>query len=137
MGKIKYALLVDDSDATNFFNKRMIQKTDCVEEILIAKNGKEAIDYIESGIIPEIIFLDINMPIMNGWEFIAEYQKLSEINKNSVIVLMIGAALSENERKLAESIPEIKEFREKILTVEVVCEMMVKYFDHVTSEVCS
>lgn len=134
----KRFLLVDDSDATNFFNKTIIKKTECVEEILVAKNGKEALEYIESGIIPEILFLDINMPIMDGWEFLKEFQKLdSELKKSIIIILMIGAKLSNEEIKKAKNFPEIKEFRDKMLTKDIVCSIVTKYYDNVNSKVCN
>ncbi|MCX2764286.1 response regulator [Aquimarina muelleri] len=135
---MKHFLLVDDSNATNFFNKTIIKKTECVEEVLIAKNGKEALDYIKSGISPEILFLDINMPIMGGWEFLKEFQKLdSDLKKSIVIVLMIGAKLSEEEMEKAKSFSEIKEFQEKMLTKNIVCNLVTKYYGNSISKVCN
>ncbi len=128
MEKLKCFLLIDDSKATNFFNKTIIEKVGCVEEVIIAENGRSAMEFITSGITPEIIFLDINMPIMNGWEFIAEYQKLEDVFKKSIIILMLGAELSDAERKKAEESIEIKEFQQKMLTKETVCKIVSKYF---------
>jgi CheY-like chemotaxis protein len=87
MKKEKSFLLIDDSKATNFFNRKIIEKVECVEEVFIAEKGKQALTYIQSGVIPELIFLDINMPVMNGWEFISEYTKLDKKYKGSIIVL--------------------------------------------------
>ncbi len=133
MKKLKNFLLVDDSKATNFFNKTIIEKMDCVEKVIVAENGKEALEHMRSGIIPEVIFLDINMPIMNGWEFISEYQKMEDECKESIIVLMLGTTLNDEDRKRAESIPEIKEFREKMLSKEIVSEILSKYFETANS----
>jgi len=136
MKKLKRFLLVDDSKPTNFINKTIINKIDCVEEIVVAENGKEALDYIETGEIPDVIFLDINMPVMNGWEFISNYQKLEGKYKGSVIILMIGAELNKEEKDLAEGIFEIKEFQEKILTKEVVCNIVGRYFENQPQRIC-
>ncbi len=136
MKKLNKFLLIDDSRATNFFNKTIIEKVDCVEEVVVLENGKEALDYIKSGVVPEIIFLDINMPIMNGWEFISEYQKLEDKYKDSIIILMLGVELNKQEMELAESFPEIKGFQEKMLTKEAVCKLITKYFEGVNSTVC-
>ena len=137
MEKMKRFLLVDDSDATNFFNKTIIKKTKCVEEILIAKNGKEALDYIKSGVLPEVLFLDINMPIMDGWEFLKEFQKLdNDIKKSIVIILMIGAKLSDEEIEKTRSFHEIKEFQDKMLTKTIVCNIVAKY-SNVNSRECN
>ncbi len=135
--KLKKVLLVDDSQSTNFFNKMIIERTNVSENIVIAKNGLEALEYLQSESVPEVIFLDINMPVMNGWEFIAEYQKLKEEYKGSIIILMVGAELNHEEKKLAESIPEIREFNEKMLTKKVVCDIVDKYFSYSTIELYS
>ncbi|GAA4272496.1 response regulator [Aquimarina gracilis] len=136
MGKLKHFLLIDDSKATNFFNKTIIQKVDCVEEVSVAENGKEALDRLQSGIVPEIIFLDINMPVMNGWEFLSEFQKFDNAYHNSIIVLMLGAQLNDEEQRLAKSIPEIKAYSDKMLTKRMVCDIIDKHFDGINPEAC-
>ncbi|MEW7290659.1 response regulator [Aquimarina sp. 2304DJ70-9] len=136
MKKLKCFLLIDDSKATNFFNKTIIEKVGCVEEVVVAENGKEALEYLKTGMIPEIIFLDINMPIMDGWEFISEYQQLDDAYKKSNIILMLGAALSLEDKKTAESIPEIKEFQEKMLTKKIVSDIVSKYFGNSQTDEC-
>ncbi|WP_109299145.1 response regulator [Aquimarina sp. AU474] len=128
MNKLKRFLLVDDSKATNFFNKTIIEKIACVEEIVMAENGHDALHHIQTGIVPEVIFLDINMPVMNGWEFMTQYQNLENKYKGSIIVLMLGTALNDEEKKKAEDILEIKEFQEKMLNTEAVKNILTKYF---------
>lgn len=120
------ALLVDDSKATNFFNKTVLQRTGQVEEVFIAENGKEALAYLEEGNIPEIIFLDINMPIMSGWEFLLAYQQLGKAWQSSVIILMLGASLSESEMIRARSFSQVKGFEEKMLTKTIVSSIIDK-----------
>ena len=117
-------------------NKTIINKTECVEEVVIAKNGEEALNYIKSGIHPEILFLDINMPVMGGWEFLKEFQKLEKDLKKTIIILMIGAKLSEEEIERAKSFSEIKEFHNKMLTKKVVCSIVTKYFENIESKIC-
>lgn len=133
MRKLKRFLLIDDSKATNFFNKTILEKTGVVEEVIVTENGKEALNYLLSGVVPEAIFLDINMPEMNGWEFLEEYGKLGDEYKASNIFLMIGSELTDDDKKKAESISEIKEFQEKMLTKEVVSEIVSKYFGSLDS----
>jgi len=128
MKKIKQVLLVDDSPATNFFNKRIIEKTDYVQEVVVAENGKEALARLKSGNIPEIIFLDINMPIVNGWDFLLEFQNLEAAYKEIVIILMIGARLNTKEESFANSFTQIKEFTEKMLTVDIFKNIVEKHF---------
>lgn len=127
MKKIKRILLVDDSKATNFFNKTILLKSDYVEEVFVATNGEEALEFIDSNNVPEIIFLDINMPIMNGWEFLKEFHKL-EMNNKAIVVLMIGAKLGSEEEVLLHKYPEVKERKEKMLTKQIIEDLVAKYF---------
>ena len=120
---------------TNFFNKTIIEKLNCAEEVVTVQNGEEALKWIQSSSIhPELIFLDINMPVMDGWEFLSEYQKLEDKDEKTVIVLMIGAALSKEELINANSISEIKEFSEKMLSKITVGKIINQYFDDIDIE---
>ncbi|MBW1297295.1 response regulator [Aquimarina litoralis] len=128
MKKLKRFLLVDDSKATNFFNKTVILKTDLVEEVIAVTNGKEALETIHSGVIPEVIFLDLNMPVMNGWEFLETYHQASNQFQDSKIMVMLGAKLNkEDEQKLA-SFSQVIGFREKMLTKPILLEIISTYF---------
>ena len=75
--KLNCILLVDDDEATNFINTALLKKAKVTNRIEVALNGLEALDYLQTHMhenrrqyFPEIIFLDINMPVMDGWEFI-------------------------------------------------------------------
>ena len=87
---LKLILLVDDDEATNFLHKIMINDAGCAQGIHVAKNGKEAIEYLTNAIEgkypqPDLIFLDINMPVMNGWEFLDEFEQIkNQINKKLI-----------------------------------------------------
>ncbi|AXT50430.1 response regulator [Aquimarina sp. BL5] len=129
MKTIRRILLVDDSEATIFFNKIILSKTGYADEILVAKNGLEALEIIKSGIIPEIIFLDINMPVMNGWKFLSEFQKLENVFRKTNIFLMLGSVLAAEDRAIADAIPEIKGFKGKMLSRVVMDTIMMEYFN--------
>ncbi|WP_219009721.1 response regulator [Aquimarina litoralis] len=132
MKTLTKVLLVDDSESTVFFNKIILSKSGYVDEMIIAKNGLEALDILKSGTIPELIFLDINMPVMDGWEFLEEFQKLNETSKNTKIILMIGAPLPDKDKAYAQSIPQIKEFQGKMLSRIVMDDIMRDHFDKET-----
>ncbi|TPN82267.1 response regulator [Aquimarina algicola] len=137
MKKINNILLVDDSNATNFFNKTIIEKSGYAEKVTIVKNGKEALAYITTNGSPELIFLDINMPVMTGWEFLEEYQKLELQYKQSVIILMLGATLSKEDKEKAESILFVKGFEEKMLTKECLYQIIASNFGNSDSGISS
>ena len=72
-------LLVDDDPMSNTYSSLVVKKQNPEAEILTFNNGIEALSYleIESNPKPDIIFLDLNMPVMNGWDFMEEYQKMN------------------------------------------------------------
>ena len=78
--RIDSVLLVEDDRITNFLNERLLRKLNITESIKVATNGEEALQYLEkteaSGKpLPDLIFLDINMPVMDGLEFLQEVQQ--------------------------------------------------------------
>ena len=68
-------MLIDDNKIDNFFHERIIKKYDAAEKIIVKESGEDALAYLNTNesIKPNIIFLDVNMPGMSGWDFIEEY----------------------------------------------------------------
>ncbi len=137
--KINCVLLIDDDHATNFLNRKIIEKALIAEHVEIALNGKEAIQYLTNqgkhekpGDVfpqPELIFLDINMPIMDGWSFLDEYHKLDDVQKGKIIIVMLTTSFNPDDKEKADHIPEISDFKNKPLKIEVVEEIMKKHFN--------
>src|SRR5687768_7642245 len=89
--KLNCIMLVDDNHDDNFFHERAIKKNN-LESIVITKNsGKEALEYLKSKTDPhsDLIFLDINMPGMNGWEFLKEYNLLDKELQSGAVIIML------------------------------------------------
>ena len=81
MKKIKNLALVDDDDIFVYLTKKTIEQTNLVENIKVFTNGKSAFEFLLKNannleLLPEIILLDLNMPIMDGWQFLEEFVKL-------------------------------------------------------------
>jgi CheY-like chemotaxis protein len=130
--KLNSILLIDDDKATNFMHTYLIKKTLVVDTVISKLNGEEAIAYLttkKDGEYPQpdLIFLDINMPVMNGWEFIEEYKK-SNFSKKSVLIIMLTTSLNPIERKRAEKIEIISGFVTKPLTAEYLQDIVKSYF---------
>lgn len=83
--KYKHVLFVDDDEISNYLSKRMIQNIDPELKVKVITSGEEALNFLKVSNNVDLIFLDINMPGMDGIEFIKEYQKLRHSAK--VIVL--------------------------------------------------
>jgi CheY-like chemotaxis protein len=134
--KLNCILLIDDDKATNFINERVIKKLDCTKRIVTVYNGAEALEFLsieENGNLlqPDLIFLDINMPVMDGWEFLEHYRKLHEDKKAKVVLLMLTTSLNPDDVKKANKIQEVKGFKNKPLTIEMMQDILKAYFpDH-------
>jgi len=131
--KLTCILLVDDDLPTNFINERVLKKIDCTERIIAVQGGFEALEYLQSTDKekhpqPDLIFLDINMPGMNGWEFLESYTHLEEKEKSKAIVVMLTTSLNPDERDKAKGIPQISGFLNKPLFVDGVMDILQKKF---------
>jgi CheY-like chemotaxis protein len=133
MKKMKCVLLVEDDDTINFYNQFLIERLDIAEEVVVATNGEEALQYLKkagSGEAsqPDLILLDINMPIMNGFEFIEEYEQLPAEWKSKILVVMLTTSLHPADVERAKGHPSIVEYFYKPLMEQKLGELCDKYF---------
>ncbi|RDC63126.1 response regulator [Adhaeribacter pallidiroseus] len=98
MLKISCTLLVDDDETTNYLNERLFNRMNITEKLLVANNGLEALEVIDRNCpeknCPALILLDINMPLMDGFEFLKAYEQLNFTQKQSVVIIMLTTSLN-------------------------------------------
>jgi len=123
-------MLIDDDDDDNYFHQIVINDMNITEHIEVALNGEEALDFLkkENQTHPDIIFLDINMPKMNGWEFMEVYKELRPDQKAKVVVMMLTTSENPEDKKRAALYPQIIGFNSKPLTKELLVEILEKHF---------
>ena len=102
MSKLKLVLLIDDDEINNFLNKRLLEKYGIAEQVAIVTNGEEGLEFIaqrcRSGAgCPELILLDISMPVMDGFEFLKQYQRLNFKNKDKVNLIVLTTSSNPND----------------------------------------
>ena len=127
--KLNCILLVDDNDADNEYHQIVIERMSITESIRVVENGEEALAFLtkESEPVPELIFLDINMPRMNGWEFLEEYKKLG-LGKQQIIILMLTTSANPADVARARMIEEVTGFETKPLTPTMLTKILKDYF---------
>ena len=130
--KLKHLLLVDDDPTTNFFNRHLIGKIGMFEQIHVAENGRVALDKITElnklGESPDMILLDINMPIMNGFEFLDEYEKFKDGTKSSIVICMLTTSLAKEDLEMSKRYDILSDYIDKPLYEAKIRELILKYF---------
>ena len=96
-------MLVDDNDTDNFISKRIIEITKFAKRVEVKNSGKSALDYLRENQdnvedLPNLIFLDINMPIVDGFVFLYEFEKFSDTIKDKCKVIILSS--SDNKRDI-------------------------------------
>ena len=99
---IDLVLLVDDNDTDNFISKRIIEITKFARRVEVKSSGKGALDYLkqhqnETENIPNLIFLDINMPIVDGFVFLYEFEKFNELVRSKCKVIILSSSYNKRD----------------------------------------
>ena len=128
--KLNCILLVDDDPDDNMYHQIIINEMNIVNRIDIALNGLEALAYLkkENQPPPELIFLDINMPKMNGWEFLDQYKHLDKKQKARVVIMILTTSANPDDIKRAKEIEDVTGFETKPLTKEMLTEILNSHF---------
>lgn len=132
--KINCIALVDDDEVTNFLNKRLVESSGLFNHILTFANGKEILDYMTSdnAVEPNVILLDINMPVMNGFDFLEHHQKLPNSNQADVVIAMLTTSLLDKDKIRAEGL-DINEYVEKPLSIDKLKMLLNKHINKLNS----
>jgi CheY-like chemotaxis protein len=113
----KTCLLIDDNYIDNFVTRRILENGSFAEKVVVSQSATEAINSLKAGLVkPDVIFLDIRMPMMGGFEFLQEYDKLEIEGKSKIKIFMLSSSLDPTDLKKSTNNKYITQFIHKPLT---------------------
>lgn len=129
MTRIKTLTLVDDDDVFVFLTTKAIKQTNLFDLIKVFGNGLEALNFLKENknnvsALPEIILLDLSMPIMNGWQFLEEFTKLNPTIGKKITIYICSSSISPDEIMRAKTISEVSDYIIKPITKDKLINVM-------------
>ncbi|TVZ15864.1 response regulator [Maribacter sp. MAR_2009_72] len=121
MKNVQICCIIDDDPIFIYGTKRIMKEVDFAEDILVYNNGQEAVEGLmeisqAEGLMPEVIFLDLNMPIMNGWEFLDEYKNLPNNNTEKTIIYIISSSVDPRDLERVKNYEQVNNYILKPIT---------------------
>ncbi|KAB2814349.1 response regulator [Phaeocystidibacter luteus] len=115
--------LIDDDKVYQYTASKSIEASSVVKRVLVFDDGEQAYTYLVDNLtlrenLPDIIFLDINMPYMDGWEFMEEFVKLKPKLSKTITIYMVSSSLQEDDINKAKSLESISEYIIKPISKE-------------------
>jgi CheY-like chemotaxis protein len=119
--KFDLVLLIDDNDIDNFINERMITTSGFGKTVIVRNSAQGALEYLQSvtdkgETLPKVIFLDLNMPVMDGFAFLQEYEKFSDELKGYCKIIVLSSSISPEDINRASTNPYVAKFLNKPLS---------------------
>ena len=127
-------LFIDDNYATNYYHREIAEEAGIAKNVIFFQRAHEALQYLEeidknNLEMPELIFLDINMPEMNSWEFIEQYAH--GIKNQSSQIVILSTSINPMDKAVATQNPHVSDFLTKPLSLEFFQELSTRYLSKV------
>lgn len=134
MQKLRSVLLVDDDPTNNFLNQRLLRRLNVADQVVVAENGQEALALLQptgdgtAPSFPALILLDIQMPIMNGIEFLQAYQLLPLAQRRNTTVVVLSTSVDARDLSRLDDLPAAGRLN-KPLTPEKIAQAVQLHFE--------
>jgi CheY-like chemotaxis protein len=117
----KITCIIDDDEIYLFSVKKVIEMNKLSDKVLDFKNGSEAMDFFtryrdNDELLPDVIFLDINMPVMDGWEFIEAFRKIQPSIGKEITLYLVSSSVDKRDVDKAKGLPNVHDYITKPIT---------------------
>ena len=122
-------MIVDDDELSNYITGKIVEHAGLAEKADSFYSAKAALKYLKTnssmrqGDYPDLIFLDLNLYDMKGWDFLSEYIKLKESYRRKITLFLLTNSIAEKDREQAKKFPCIKGYLQKPLTMGMIQEI--------------
>lgn len=131
MKRVQHLALVDDDEVFVFLAKKAIKQTNLVELVEVFENGQDALTFLLENLqhpseLPEVILLDLSMPVMDGWQFLHEFTKFSPKLPRKINIFICSSSISPEEIEMAKEMNTVSDFIIKPINKEKMIEVIQK-----------
>lgn len=122
--------VIDDDNIYQYTARVLLESTGLAKKITSFYNGRDAISFFQKAEnqnaeeLPDVIFLDINMPIMNGWEFLEEYNKLHTSFPKPILVYVVSSSVDSSDMQKSRSFQAVSDYLVKPVNRSKFLELM-------------
>ncbi|MCH8319153.1 MAG: response regulator [Bacteroidetes bacterium] len=128
-------MLIDDNEIDNFINKKLLEAENFSEKILVYTSSISALEFFKNirsnnglpgELFPDMMFLDINMPIIDGFQFLEEYERINKNYKSDCKIVILTTSINPKDVEQSQENKHVVQFVNKPLTSELLSELKLQ-----------
>lgn len=131
--KYRTVMLIDDNEIDNLINQKMIEAASITENIYTHTGAKSAIEFLKNmekldvanQVLPDVIFLDIDMPLMDGFQFLDEFEKLTNVTKKKCKIVMLTSSINPQDFNRSKKYDNVKLYLNKPLSHDSIVKLEI------------